>query len=141
MLPYLFVLGMEVFFVLMDKAVRGVFLSGYTFKGRDGNALTLHHLLCADDTLIFCKYFEEQLVYLNWVLLCFEVLLGLKIIFGEKRGHPSGRGKGNRLASGRAGCNIGYLPSTYLSLPLGARFNAMFIWEGVEEKFKRKLAI
>ena len=32
------------------------------------------------------------------------------------------------------------LPTTYLGLPLGMRCNVVSIWDGVEERFRRKLA-
>ena len=32
------------------------------------------------------------------------------------------------------GCKVGCLPSTYLRLPLGARFRSTVVWDGVEEK-------
>ena len=53
--PYLFVLGMEVFSLLIDKVVSGGFLMGYTLRGRNGETLTLSHLLFANDTLVFCS--------------------------------------------------------------------------------------
>ena len=34
--PHLFVLGMEVFSILIDKAASGGFLSGFNLKGRTG---------------------------------------------------------------------------------------------------------
>ena len=48
--PYLFVLCMEVFSLLIDMVVSGGFLTGYTLKGRNGEAVTVSHLLFADDT-------------------------------------------------------------------------------------------
>ena len=39
------------------------------------------------------------------------------------------------------GCNIGRLPTTYLGLPLGMQRQSTFVWDGVEERFRRKLAI
>ena len=38
------------------------------------------------------------------------------------------------------GCKVGNLPTTYLGLPLGAPHNSCRVWDGVEERFKRKLA-
>ena len=61
--PYLFVLGMEVFSLLIDKVVSGGFLTGHTLKGRNGEAGTVSHLLFADDTLVFCRDSEDQMVY------------------------------------------------------------------------------
>lgn len=37
--------------------------------------------------------------------------------------------------------NVGSFPSTYLGLPFRVRYKAVFVWEGIEEKFRRKLAI
>lgn len=44
--------GMEAFSSLIDKAVVGGSLSGYTLKGRNGASVSLSHLLFADDTLV-----------------------------------------------------------------------------------------
>ena len=33
------------------------------------------------------------------------------------------------------GCKVGSLPSTYLSLPLGAPYKSSKVWEGVEKWF------
>lgn len=56
--------GMEVFTILMDKVVRKGFLLGCTIEGRD-EIFTMSHLLFADDTLVFCRNSEEQLVNLS----------------------------------------------------------------------------
>ena len=39
------------------------------------------------------------------------------------------------------GCNIGRLPTIYLELPMGMRRHSTSVWDGVEERFRRKLAI
>ena len=39
------------------------------------------------------------------------------------------------------GCNVGALPTTYLGLPLGCRQASISVWDRVEEKFPRKLAM
>ena len=39
------------------------------------------------------------------------------------------------------GCKLGSLPSTYLGLPLGAPYNSSRVWEGVEERFQKRLAL
>ena len=67
--PYLFVIGMEVFSILVDKAAFGGFLSGFKLVNRDGEELQITHLLYADDTLVFCSDSMDQLAYLNWTLL------------------------------------------------------------------------
>ena len=39
------------------------------------------------------------------------------------------------------GCRIGNLPSTYLGLPQGMRCNSVQVWDGIEERFRKKLAL
>ncbi|RVX01992.1 hypothetical protein CK203_019452 [Vitis vinifera] len=39
------------------------------------------------------------------------------------------------------GCKVGQLPTVYLGLPLGAPNRASSVWDGVEEKMRRKLAL
>jgi len=38
------------------------------------------------------------------------------------------------------GCRIGFLPMTYLGMPLGASFKSLSIWNGAIEKVERRLA-
>ena len=39
------------------------------------------------------------------------------------------------------GCRVGQLPAVYLGLPLGASNKAISVWDGVEEKVRRRLAL
>ena len=39
------------------------------------------------------------------------------------------------------GCRVGFLPSSYLGLPLGAHHKALSVWDGVEERMQRRLAL
>ena len=57
--PYLFVLGMEVLSILVDKATRGVYLAGYNFSNSFVDVTNVSHLLFVDDTLVFCKDSED----------------------------------------------------------------------------------
>ena len=41
----------------------------------------------------------------------------------------------------KLGCKVGALPTTYLGLPLGSRQASVSVWDGVEEKLRRKLAM
>ena len=38
-------------------------------------------------------------------------------------------------------CKVGSLPSQYLGLPLGAPNRATSVWDGVEERVRRRLAL
>ena len=39
------------------------------------------------------------------------------------------------------GCRVGQLPAVYLGLPLGVPDKATSVWDGVEEKVRRRLAL
>ena len=39
------------------------------------------------------------------------------------------------------GCRVGPLPTVYLELPLRAHHKAMSMWDGVEERMRRRLAM
>ena len=76
--------------ILLKRAMTGGFIFGCNIKGRDGAALTITHLLYADDTIIFCEAKEEQLLHLSWILLWFEACLGLKINLNKSELIPVG---------------------------------------------------
>ena len=38
-------------------------------------------------------------------------------------------------------CKVGSFPSTYLGLPLGAPSKSSRVWEGVKERFQKRLAL
>ena len=62
--PYLFVLGMEAFSLMIDKATESGYISGYIFKGRNNTVKQITHLLFVDDTLVFCKDSKEHMIHL-----------------------------------------------------------------------------
>ena len=73
--PYLFIIGMEVLIILLRRAVARGFIAGYIFRGREGAAFNISHLLFVDDTIIFSKASEDQICYLIWVLFYLKPLL------------------------------------------------------------------
>ena len=139
--PYLFVLGMEALSVMIDKAAEGGFISGYMFKGRDNSVKQITHLLFADDTLVFCKDTEDQMTHLCWILAWFEALSGLKINLEKSSLLPVGRVEDVDGCALELGCKIGSLPTEYLGLPLGAKHKDTKVWDGVEERFRNRLAL
>ena len=38
-------------------------------------------------------------------------------------------------------CRVGSLPSSYLGLPLGAPHKSLSMWDGVEERVRRRLTL
>ena len=122
--PYLFVLGMEAFYLVIDKAMSARYLSGYKFRGRKGSKGKVTHLLFAYDTLVFCKDSEDQMVYLNWILAWFEALSGLRINLEKSCLLLVGRVENSENLAAELGCKIGSLPTVYLGLPIGAKHNS-----------------
>ena len=119
--PYLFVIGMEVFSILVDKVALGGFLSGFNLVSRGGEEMQLTHLLFADDTLVFCSDLRDQLAYLSWILLWFEAISSMKINLDKSSILSVGDVENLEVLAANLGCRTGTLPSTYFGLPLGMR--------------------
>ena len=80
------------------------------------------------------------MLYLNWIMLYFEALSGLRINLDKRVILPVGEVDNlNQLVSG-LGCRVGSLPSSYFRLPLRYKVNSSRVWERIEEKFRRRLA-
>ncbi|RVX10222.1 LINE-1 reverse transcriptase-like [Vitis vinifera] len=139
--PYLFVMGMEVLSALIRRAVGGGFVSGCSLKGRGGLVMEVSHLLFADDTIIFCEAKKEYLTSLCWILAWFEAASGLRINLAKSELIPIGEVEDIEEMAVELGCKVGALPSVYLGLPLGAHHKAISMWDGVEERMRRRLAL
>ncbi|RVW45169.1 putative ribonuclease H protein [Vitis vinifera] len=113
--PYLFIMGMEVLDVLIRRAVEGGFLSGCNIR--------------------------DHLTYLGWILFWFEAASGLRINLAKSEIIPVGEVEEVEELAVELGCRVGTLPSQYLGLPLGAPNRAPYIWDGVEERVRRRLAL
>ncbi|KAL6342854.1 hypothetical protein AAG906_016873 [Vitis piasezkii] len=59
------------------------------------------------------------MTFLSWLLMWFEAISGLRINLDK----------------------MGALPSTYLGLSLGAPHKSMAVWDGVEERIRKRLAL
>ncbi|WJZ80362.1 hypothetical protein VitviT2T_000290 [Vitis vinifera] len=139
--PYLFVIAMEVFSAFLQRAVEGGYLSGCRVKGRSEEGVLISHLLFADDTLVFCKPSQDHLTYLSWLLMWFEATSGLRINLEKSELIPVGRVENMDDLAWEFGCKVGSLPSTYLGMPLGASFKSTSVWDGVEERFRKRLGM
>ena len=139
--PLLFVIGMEALSCLINRAMSGGFLSGCRVRGRGGNGVQVTHLLFADDTMVLCEASLEQMVFLSWILMWFEALLGLKINLDKSKILLVGRVENVEDLTFELGCKVGALPSSYLRLPLGAAHKSVVVWDGVEERFQKRLAM
>ena len=99
------------------------------------------HLLFADDTLVFCEASEDQMVYLSWLLMWFEAISGLRINLDKSDILSVGRVENLEALALEVGCKVGRLPSSYLGIPLGANHKSVAVWDGVEERFRKRLAM
>ncbi|RVW65636.1 Transposon TX1 uncharacterized 149 kDa protein [Vitis vinifera] len=104
------------FSVLINGSPAGFFQSTRGLRGRGGSGIQVSHMLFADDTLVFCEDSQEKMAILSWLLMWFEAISEL-------------------------GCKVGSLPSTYLGLPLGAPHKSVAVWDGVEERMRKRLAL
>ena len=132
---------MEAFSRLILRAVREGFLSGCKIKGRRGDGALVSHLLFADDTLVFCDASQDQMVYLSWVLMWFEAISGLRINLDKSKILSVGRVENLEVLALEVGCKVGRLPTSYLGIPLGANHKSVAVWDGVEERFRKRLAM
>ena len=90
---------------------------------------------------MFCEEFHDQLTYLSWLLMWFEACSGLRVNLEKSELIPVGREHDIEDLALELGCKVGSLPSSYLGLPLGAPFKSEVVWDGVKERFRKRLAI
>ena len=79
------------------------------------------------------------MAYLSWILAWFEALSGLRINLNKSSLLPMGRVENKENLALELGCKIGSLPAEYLGLPLGAKHKVARVWDGVEERFRKRL--
>ncbi len=125
---------------LMDRAVRGGYLSGFIVETSEGIDVIVSHLPFADDTLIFCDIDPPKLEHLGYVLTWFEANSGLTINLGKSKMVPVGVVPNMEDLMSILGCLQISFPMKYLGLPLGAKFKETTIWNPIFEKMERRLA-
>ena len=81
------------------------------------------------------------MAYLSWTLMWFEAAIGLRINMEKSSIIPVGRVKNVECLAREVGYKVGQLPTTYLGLPLGANHKMESAWDGVEERYRKKLAL
>ena len=81
------------------------------------------------------------MTYLSWLLMWFEAISGSKINLAKSEVIPMGSVDNVEELSLELGCKIGALPSSYPGLPLGAQHNSVAVWDVIEERFRRRLAL
>ncbi|RVW34521.1 putative ribonuclease H protein [Vitis vinifera] len=84
---------------------------------------------------------QDHITYLSWILVWFEAASGLRINLAKSEVIPVGEVEDIEMLAVELGCKVGTLPSVYLGLPLGAKHKAMAMWDGVEARMRRRLAL
>jgi hypothetical protein len=138
--PFLFVIVMEAFSQMVKAMVEHGLFSGFVVGGRGSEKVHILHLLFADNTLIFTGASRVQVQIISNLLICFELVSGLKVNLAKSILVPVGEVRDIGVLAEILGCKVGSLPITYLGMPLGDRFKDKACWNGVVEKFVRTLA-
>ena len=134
-------MGIEVLSILLEGQWKGGFIYGCTFRGRERATFNISNLLFVDDTINFCKASEDQILYPSWVLFWFEASSGLKINLDKSEMFKVGEVDNLVSLATVLGCRTRQLPSTYLGLPLASPHKSVAIWDVIEEKMRKKLAL
>ena len=132
---------MEALSYLLKRAREGGFLPRWRFNGRGDVGVEISHLLFADDTSIFCEPSLDQMSYLSWLLMWFEAMLGLRVNLDKSELILVGRMENVEELALEFDCKFSTLLSSYLGLPLGAHFKEVAVWDGVEERLRKRLLI
>ena len=131
---------MEVLSRLLKRTEEGDFLRGFQASPNARGGFHISHLLFADNTILFCDASREQLLYIRMVLIFFEYITGLKVNVGKSEIVPVGEvGNLDALAHILC-CKVGFLPMSYLGMPLGAHFKNALIWNPILKRVEKKLA-
>ena len=81
----------------------------------------------------------EQILHIRLLLLCFQVVIGLKVNVQKSEMVPIGEVDDVHALAEILGCRIGTLPMSYLGMLLGASHNSPSIWNLILEKIELKL--
>ena len=135
----LFLVIMEVFSRMVKRMEGAGLLSGFRADGRTGRGECVSHLLFANDIILFCDAEVEQVLHVRLLLLCFQVVTGLKVNVAKSEMDPIGEVNNVHAFVEILGCRVGALPMTYLGMPLGVSHKSPSIWNPILEKIKQKL--
>ena len=97
-------------------------------------------LITHDKYFSFCDASGERLLYICMVLNFFEAITGLEVNFGKSEIMLVDE-VGNLATLARIlCCKVGYLPMSYLGMPLWAHYKDSSIWNPIIERMEKKLS-
>ncbi|KAI3800096.1 hypothetical protein L1987_35404 [Smallanthus sonchifolius] len=136
--PFLFILALEALSMFMNKALNLGLLQGIRLPN---NGPVVSHLCYADDVIFLGPWSERNLVNLNRLLRCFQLVTGLKV--NPVKSSLFGVGVDDsdvaRVAKG-FNCKVGKFPFIYLGLPIGANMKRVKHWSPVIDRFNKRLS-
>jgi hypothetical protein len=88
--PFLFVIVMEAFSRMVKATIDHNLISSFVVGARGSEQVHISHLLFADDTLVFCGASMDQVQALGDLLVCFELVSGLKVNLAKSMAVPVG---------------------------------------------------
>lgn len=82
-----------------------------------GSGTTVNHLQIADDTIVFLDAKRDRVNYLRYILLCFELMSGLKINFSKSSIFGIALQEDLEILAKMFGCKNSSWPTNYLGPP------------------------
>jgi hypothetical protein len=132
---------MEAFSKMLGAFTSRGLILGFSLGSSKLARVNVSHLLFVDDTLIFCGANASQIRHIRALLVCFEVVAGLKVNLSKSALVLVGSlGNVDQLAR-LLGCGTGDLPLKCLDLPLGASFKLKAMWVELEDFMSRRLTL
>jgi len=128
--PFLFLLAVEGFNVLMEALTRNNLFSG--FQVGNSASTMVSHLQFADDTLILGQKSWANIRAMRAILLLFQSLSGLKVNFTKS--FMVGVNVAQSWLAEAAlvlNCKVGSIPFVYLGMPIGGNSRRLSFWESL----------
>lgn len=130
--PLLFNFVADALGAMLDKAR----IAGH-IRGVVGNLIPggVSHLQYADDTLLLFEPDLHSITTIKAILLCFELMSGLKINFHKCEVVSIGMDAAESVwVANLLNCKLGKLPFTYLGLPIAEKKCSIADWEPLSTK-------
>ncbi|XP_076936463.1 uncharacterized protein LOC143603585 [Bidens hawaiensis] len=138
MSPFLFIILLEAFSGLMNKACDIGAFDGIRLPN---DRPVLSHLLYADDAMLMGEWSEFNYANMKRILRIFYLCYGLKINLHKSVLYGVGVDiEYLKIEAEALGCKAGDIPFVYLGIKVGANMNRTTNWEPVVSTFKRRLS-
>ncbi|XP_076924839.1 uncharacterized protein LOC143587427 [Bidens hawaiensis] len=129
---------MEWLHVATEDIVQAGFFKGAKI-GR-GN-MYISHLFYADDVIVLGEWSSRNIKNIVTALNCFYLASGLKLNIHKSNLFGVGVAQREiRFFADIVGCKPEKFPFTYLGIPVGAKMGNIQSWNGIIDKFNKKLS-